>query len=183
LQGNSVKAEKKKQGMKKWKIGVRRPVAKADTAKRVMINSPIIINSFFEHCTISEVNMIESAEKEKTMNEVITENPLKTEAFQALNQIFESGNETLIQYTAIQLKTLLSKSTEKGEKTTTTQMITGVDHPADNLHCLKSMTDFMKASVIGIACADGSLSRTEWDGFAYMLGIISNDMKAIADNL
>ena len=148
-------------------------------------------HSVSENGTSESGNNTEEKEKNMTLNECkisainvgTPENPLKAEAFHLLHQIFGSGDEALINYTLIQLRLLAGKDTEKETDIPTSQMLTDSEHPADNLICLKSMTDFMRASAIGIACSDGTLSRSEWDGMVYMLGIIGNDLEMIADKL
>ncbi len=156
-----------------------------NAVKHYKAGKSFVINSFKNSIFInSQITIAETIEvKGENMNEVITENPLKAEAFDALNQIFQTEDETLIRYAVIQLKSLMNKSPDKKGEMLSTQKITDSDHPAENLHCLRSMIEFIKASAIGIACDDGKLKRAEWDGFISMLTIISNDMKAIADNL
>lgn len=143
-------------------------------------NETVNIDNQFVNCSINAVNGVNSGKI----------HPFD-EGVQLLCVIYRSGNKELMQRVINCIREIadeiteeeMSEETENDRRKPVTETITGCDHPADNLHCLRSMTEFMKASAIAIGANDRTLSVTEWDGFANMLSVISEDLGLIADNL
>ena len=137
------------------------------------------IDNQFVNCSINSVNGGIQEEKQEPFDEVI----------QNLCIIWRSGKKELIERVVSYIKDIIAAiESEESDNTDDirqpiSRTITDSEHPADNLVCLKSMVDFMKASAIGMGSAGIDLARSEWDGMVYMLKIISNDLEVISDNL
>lgn len=137
------------------------------------------IDNQFINCSINSVNGGIQEGKQEPFDEGV----------QILCAIWRSGNKELIEKAVSYLREIASviqpeESDNTGDiRQPISRTITDSEHPADNLVCLKSMVDFMKASAIGIGSAGIDLSRSEWDGMVYMLDIIGNDLEVISDNL
>ncbi len=74
------------------------------------------------------------------------------------------------------------ESTEKKSGIMISQIFTGSDETSENLHCLQSLTEFVKSYVVFMH-RQTPLSAKETDGLAWVLSIISNDLKVMSEKL
>jgi len=138
------------------------------------------IGNQFVNCAVNNVNGEKPENNDTALNEGI----------ELLLKIWRSGNAELMKQAVVMMRGIAaqitdekSENTEKNVIKPITERLTGSDEPVDQLDCLRSMTEFMRASAIAIGSTDRTLSVTEWDGFINMLGVVSEDLGLIADNV